>query len=206
MGCPHSQYDRDDLDRKTPDGYRDWADVSIVLNEMADTWSGFIAYAYDGPSDFDMMSGGPWNGVDVLTPTTDTYNFKMRLSSEGGSATTPRGGPTTTNNVGQRIATTTPPLRRCDEVEAELLSCCDVRLFHDDDMPSYRYEEADRCRRRSHSARWYAAAAMAAFALYWIIRRGPWRRDHAAANKGERGLAHHQNGDSGSKYSTIALS
>jgi len=29
---------------------------------------------------------------------------------------------------------------------------------------------------------------MAAFALYWIIRRGPWRRDRAAANKGERGL------------------
>ena len=109
MGCPHSQYDRDDLDRKTPGGYRDWADVSIVLNEMADTWSGFVAYAYDGPSDFDMMSDGPWNGVDVLTPTSDTYNFKMRLSSEGGSATTPRGGPTTTNNVGQRIVATPPP-------------------------------------------------------------------------------------------------
>ena len=198
MGCPHSQYDRDDLDRKTPDGYRDWADVSIVLNEMADTWSGFIAYAYDGPSDFDMMSGGPWNGVDVLTPTTDTYNFKMRLDSEGGSATTPRGGPTTTNNVGQRIATTTPPLRRCDEVEAELLSCCDVRLFDDDDMPSYRYEG-----RRSRSARWCAASATAAFALFWIIRRGPWRR----ANRGERG-PHHQNGgdDAGTKYGTIALS
>jgi hypothetical protein len=91
-------------------------------------------------------------------------------------------------------------------VEAELLSCCDVRLFDDDDMPSYRYEGADRRRRRSHSTRWYAAAAMAAFALYWIIRRGSWRRDRAAANKGERGLAHHQNGDGGTKYGTIALS
>ena len=183
MGCPHSQYDRDDPDRKTPYGYRDWADVSIVLNEMSDTWSGFVAYAYDGPSDFDMTSGGPWNGVDVLTPTADMYNFKMRLggSEGGGSATT----------------ASPPPLRRCDEVEAELLSCCDVRLFDDDDMPSYRYEG-----RRSRSARWCAASATAAFALFWIIRRGPWRR----ANRGERG-PHHQNGDdAGTKYGTITLS
>jgi len=119
MGCPHSQYDRDDPDRKTPHGYRDWADVSIVLNEMSDTWSGFVAYAYDGPSDFDMTSGGPWNGVDVLTPTADMYNFKMRLGgSEGrGSATTTTsrgGGPTTTtttttNDAGRRIVATPPP-------------------------------------------------------------------------------------------------
>jgi len=204
MGCPHSQYDGDDPVRKTPSGARDWADVSVVSNEMADTWSGYVAYAYDGPSDFDMMSGGPWNGVDVLAPTTDMYNFKMRLNED--VAMTPRGGggPTTkTNDVAAHGIVRTPPPRRCDEVEAELLSCCDVRLFDDDDMASFRYDEGADLR-LSHRARWYAAAAMAAFALCWIVRRGPWR---TGAARGERGGPHHQNGDGGgTKYGTIALS
>jgi hypothetical protein len=44
MGCPHSQFDRDDFRRKTPEGTRDWAQGSTVMNEMADSLSGFIAY------------------------------------------------------------------------------------------------------------------------------------------------------------------
>ena len=82
MGCPHSQYDRDDpIRRKRNGGTRTWADVSVVSNEMSDAWSGYVAYAYDGPPDFDMMGGGPWNGKDVLSPTSDMYNFKMTRTS-----------------------------------------------------------------------------------------------------------------------------
>ncbi|KAL7529084.1 hypothetical protein ACHAWF_002837 [Thalassiosira exigua] len=125
MGCPHSLFDRDDPIRKTAVGTRDWAQVSTVMNEISDTFSGFIAYAYDGPADFAMMSGGPWNGVDTLKPTEDLRRFKGQLDKYSGELLTDADGD---------IALP----RRCSSVESDLISCCDVRLFNDDMIQSFQ--------------------------------------------------------------------
>ena len=113
------------MERKTPEGTRDWRQVSIVMDEMADSWSGFVAYAYDGPDDFVMMSGGPYNGADILTPTKDFYNFKKQLDKVAGK----------TILVNDTKSDILP--RRCSHVETGLLMCCDLRLFNDDMIPSF---------------------------------------------------------------------
>ncbi|KAL3822842.1 hypothetical protein ACHAXA_011479 [Cyclostephanos tholiformis] len=221
MGCPHSQYDRDDPIRRTPRGTRDWVDVDVVSRDMYDSWSGYVAYAYDGPSDFAMTSGGPWNGMDVLIPTADMYNFKMRVAGtvDGGAAgattnttttNTKRGSPSGVDNddSSSRFAYGPPP-RRCDEVASELLSCCDVRVYDDGAMVSYRSDAGGaeaHDRHSSHLSRYAASAALAAFALYAIVRLGQWRSRHHPVGDDNARL-HHANGDDGgAKYGAITLS
>jgi len=50
---------------------------------MADSWSGFIAYTYDGQKDFVVFDGGQGNGKDILAPTkilrTSKINSKRFL-------------------------------------------------------------------------------------------------------------------------------
>jgi Glucanosyltransferase len=78
LGCSHLFFNRDTPELKTPEGTRDWTEIPVVLEDMQDTWSGFSAYAYWGNSQFNMMEGGPWNGVDVLEPTQDFENFQQQ--------------------------------------------------------------------------------------------------------------------------------
>uniref|UniRef100_A0A7S1CU88 Glycoside hydrolase family 5 domain-containing protein n=1 Tax=Skeletonema marinoi TaxID=267567 RepID=A0A7S1CU88_9STRA len=128
MGCPHQLFDRDDPLHRNVEGTRDWAQVQYVLNEMRDTWSGFIAYTYDGGgNDFNMFTGGPWDGRNVLQPSQDFWNFKEQLDK--------------LENV--------PPLlqqqdialpRRCSAVQADFISCCGgLRLFNDDKMQTFGF-------------------------------------------------------------------
>ena len=144
MGCPHSHFDRDDPKRRAPDGARDWKQISVVTNEMSDSWSGFVAYAYDGPEDFVMFSGGPWNGKDALSPTRDFYNFKMRLEEAAAMEAEvgdleERLGANSTDDVADGDETILP--RRCSAVESDLLDCCDLRLFNDDKIRSFQKVE-----------------------------------------------------------------
>jgi len=133
MGCAHSLFNRDN---HIADKNRDWKQVPVVLNDMADTWSGFSAYTYDGNPDFDMFRGGPWNGRDVLEPTQDFFNFCHQLEATGQAAL----------NSTQMKHEESPPL--CTDVRAEIQSCCDgvfsdhhVELYDVDKIPSYRHRE-----------------------------------------------------------------
>jgi hypothetical protein len=206
MGCPHSQFDRDDEERKTKEGtryvaflitgfandyqlirtsspicteyrHRDWAQIPIVLNEMGDSWSGFIAYTYDGPKDFVMFEGGAWNGKDVLTPTKDFENFKHQLkkiSRKDGSYL----NATEFDDSGFLPS-------RCDDVETELLSCCGVRLFNDDKMPSYASIIDVRTGRAATNSTWITLITflLALAAATWIQRRS-----RASSNEEGRSL------------------
>ena len=207
MGCPHSQYDRDDPFRKTPGGIRDWADVTIVEGYMSDTWSGYVAYAYDGPTDFVMTSGGPWNGIDVLDPTADMYNFKMRVDESSDADVAARNGDEASSSP--RVVLYIPP-RRCDDVIAELLSCCDVRVYDDDAMVPYTFDMAEsNDERLRYPYAGYALASLVVFVVCSAFARwGPWRRRrHPVGGDDHNMRLHHRNGDGGdAKYGAIALS
>lgn len=102
---------------------------------MADTWSGFCAYTYDGNPDFDMFHGGPWNGRDVLEPTQDFVNFGNQLATNA--------EPVYNDTL---VKETQVPL--CKDVLAEMLSCCDgvfedhhIELYNIDKIPSYRHQQ-----------------------------------------------------------------
>jgi hypothetical protein len=130
MGCPHSLFNRDN---DIADKGRDWKQVPVVLNEMADTWSGFCAYAYDGNAEFNMFDGGPWDGHTPLVPNEEFFRFQHQLDG-------PRQRNTTTTLLQKHER---PPM--CASVEAETSSCCDGAfqlgdggIFYDVDLiPSY---------------------------------------------------------------------
>lgn len=126
MGCPQSLFNRDNGLQRT----RDWKEVPVVLNQMADTWSGFCAYAYDGSPDFNMFDGGPWDGRAPLVPKDEFYLFRNQLRKHGEPNST---------EVAKR---TRPPT--CGSVATEMQSCCDgvfrvnnVTLYNVDKIPSY---------------------------------------------------------------------
>ena len=80
IGCSHYEFNKDTPELRTPEGTRDWKQLPVVLKEMNDTWSGFSAYTYDGNSLFGMMEKGkPWDGIHVLQPTDDFWNFQQQL-------------------------------------------------------------------------------------------------------------------------------
>jgi len=101
LGCSLQLYNKDN---GLPKGARDWSQLTAILGEengMVDEWSGFSAYAYDGPTYFQMMSGGPWDGVNVLKPKQDMINFgdalkeTSRISRSTSLPTKPAGTPPT---------------------------------------------------------------------------------------------------------------
>lgn len=133
MGCPHTLFDRDDPLHKTAEGTRDWAQTKYVINEMRDSWSGFIAYTYDGGgNDFNMFQGGPWDGRKIVEPTKDFWNFKDQLAK-----LPPDDMPPLLQKKEHDIALP----RRCSAVETDFISCCDLRLFNDDIIRSFRFSE-----------------------------------------------------------------
>lgn len=131
MGCAHSLFNRDN---DVADKSRDWKQILIVLNDMADSWSGFCACAYDGNVGFDMFDGGPWNGRDVLEPTQDFFNFQHQLAVN-------RGVPLNLTLINREME---PPF--CGDVMKEMQSFCDfvfqehhVELLDVDKIPSYQH-------------------------------------------------------------------
>ncbi|KAL3779783.1 hypothetical protein HJC23_006000 [Cyclotella cryptica] len=169
MGCPHSQFDRDDLERKTKEGTRDWAQIPVVLDDMGDSWSGFVAYTYDGPKDFIMFDGGEWNGKDVLTPTKDFENFKHQLKKISRYET---------NITLDEFDDGRFLPSRCDDVETDLLSCCGVRLFNDEKMPSYSHMIDVHTGREVNNNMWLTMAAfvLALGATFWIHKNSRAKR------------------------------
>jgi hypothetical protein len=130
MGCPHKLFDRDDPEHKTVAGTRDWAQIEFVVKEMRDTWAGFIAYTYDGENNFAMFEGGPWDGRHLLQPTQDFFNFKEQLDKI----------PIDMAPFEQERDNVLP--RRCSAVEADFISCCDLRLFNDDKIHTFALKSA----------------------------------------------------------------
>jgi hypothetical protein len=124
MGCSRGLFNKDNgLTRYD----RDWAQVPVVLSEMVDTFSGFCAYAYDGNPLFRMMNGNQaWNGHDVMDPSPDYDNFRHALESFHHTNATP---PVWT--------VTTPDRPVCDTVVSEFKTCCKLKLYPMEDMPSY---------------------------------------------------------------------
>lgn len=132
LGCPHYLYNRDN-GLKTPDGTRDWMEVPVILHEMADTWSGFIAYAYDGNPLFRMFGNKKWNGVDTLPPSQDFFNFRNQLEFEETKGST--------YDI-ETVADAHVLPRSCKDVELELLDTfellkADVKLSTVQDCPSF---------------------------------------------------------------------
>ncbi|KAL7438926.1 hypothetical protein ACHAXM_006584 [Skeletonema potamos] len=129
MGCPHKLFDRDDPLHRTVEGTRDWAQIKYVMNEMSDVWAGFIAYTYDGGgNDFAMFTGGSWDGLSVLQPTQDFWNFKEQLAKL----------PSDMTPLEQQHRQEQDILpRRCSAVETDFIECCDLRLFNDDKMHTF---------------------------------------------------------------------
>ena len=194
MGCPHSQFDsRDDLEQTTKMGTRDWKQISTVMNEMEDSWSGFIA-----------RSGGPWTGVDdVLKPTQDFYKFKKELDKIS-DMTKPGMIQSEEDDFDQLVDDDDDKdydsnkkliPRRCSNVEAELLQCCGLRLFNDDMIQSYAKtvdvtippkkitpqhhamlkptatDTAGDREGTNNNHGWYSILIVPAFALFLVIRR-----------------------------------
>ena len=147
---------------------RDWAQIPIVLNDMADSWSGFIAYTYDGPQDFTMFAGGPWDGKHILTPTKDFDNFQYQLNQVANVR------PNVTFDNGYEFLP-----RHCGDVEADLLSCCDVRLFSNNKMPSYANMIDPKTGRPTNHNMWLTMAAflIALGVTAWIQGRSRSKRN-----------------------------
>jgi Glucanosyltransferase len=158
LGCSHSYFNRDSPEVRTAEGTRDWTEVSVVLGEMVDTWSGYCAYAYWGNSLFNMMDGGPWNGIDVLTPTQDFINFQEQCALGARNGTVPLppqeylGSTQVTpgslhdlpmQNGGimeayyHRLAQDPNVSPSCHEVEEVLHKTCKLELYNLQDMPSF---------------------------------------------------------------------
>jgi hypothetical protein len=164
MGCPHKLFDRDDKLHRTVEGTRDWAQIKYVMNEMSDIWAGFIAYTYDGASDFDMFKGGPWDGRNVLQPTQDFWNFKEQLAKL----------PSDMSPLQQKHQQEHDILpRRCSAVEADFIECCDLSLVNDADMPVYVV--ADEITRSSETAKSFFTSArlvLVMLGVFFMLRRG----------------------------------
>jgi hypothetical protein len=109
MGCPQSLFNRDN---KFPDKTRTWKNIPVVLGNMSDSWSGFVAYAYDGSPDFNMMTGGPWNGKDVLQPKEEMFNFRDQLAEASSKI----------EDYSKTTEARKPPT--CESVAIEMETCC----------------------------------------------------------------------------------
>ena len=103
---------------------------------MSDIWSGFCAYAYYGNPSFRMFQGGPWRS-DPLDPTEDFYNFRKALEGEAE-------GKAATKKHKNSTFTLDPPLDferllapTCQQVEAQLKSCCGLDLYPYSEIQSY---------------------------------------------------------------------
>ena len=129
LGCGQNFFDRDNglgtpLEGSDHLKAREWKQVHVVETDMVDEFSGYLAYTYDGPIDFRMTTGGPWDGVHPLEFNLDMRNYLQALK-EASSASLP------VRNTGVAIAPT------CASVHEFLQSCCHLDLLDVDEVPSY---------------------------------------------------------------------
>jgi len=127
LGCSQILFNRDNKLGTTLDSERrarDWRQVATIEEKMVDDFSGYIAYAYDGPVDFRMTSGGPWDGIHPLTFNLDMENYLDALKNT--SNTLPHA---------KKSNFVLPPT--CETVKKTLQDCCNLDLLEVEDMPSY---------------------------------------------------------------------
>jgi len=142
LGCGQNFFDRDNgLGTPLETGYeylkaREWNQVHVVETDMVDEFSGYIAYAYDGPINFRMTSGGPWDGTHPLPFNRDMNNYLEALRNTSSSVDTvqlivPR------HYKGEMLHTRPPT---CEAVSEFLHNCCNLDLVDVNDIPSYFVE------------------------------------------------------------------
>lgn len=127
LGCSQILFNRDNhlgTILESQRRARDWRQVNVVETKMVHEFSGYIAYAYDGPVDFRMTTGGPWDGIHPLTFNLDMENYLQALTNTSANLLPP---PTPTTAVAPT----------CESVKEFLSSCCNLDLMDVEDMPSY---------------------------------------------------------------------
>ena len=130
LGCGQNFFDRDNglgtpLEGSDHLKAREWKQIQVVETNMVDEFSGYLAYAYDGPIDFRMTTGGPWDGVHPLEFNMDMRNYLQALK-ETSSASLPVG-----DTAGVAMAPT------CASVHEFLQNCCHLDLLDVNEVPSY---------------------------------------------------------------------
>ena len=134
MGCATSDFNRENGLPQV----RDWYQVSAVLDDMVDTWSGFCVYTYDGNVLFRMMNG-TWNGHDVLEPMADYDNFRYALQKYH------QDHPDTLRvNRTAMIMTMQMDRPSCEVVREQIHKDWKVKLYPLERMPSYYQRESHR--------------------------------------------------------------
>jgi len=133
-GCSKQLFNRDNgLERYV----RDWKQLSVILGpEMNSRWSGFVAYAYDGPPYFRMMADGPpWDGVHPLSlESQDAKNFLSELEKTAQDSNTD-------GTLVESGGAVSKPTVKCSKVLSDFKKCCELTLLPVDQVPSY-YTEA----------------------------------------------------------------
>jgi hypothetical protein len=129
LGCGQNFFDRDNglgtlLDGSDHLKAREWNQVQVVETNMVDEFSGYLAYAYDGPVDFRMTTGGPWDGVHPLEFNLDMNNYLQALKE--------------TSSALLRVRNTSVAAApSCATVHEFLQNCCHLDLLDVDEVPSY---------------------------------------------------------------------
>lgn len=130
LGCGQNYFDRDNglgtpLEGTVGLKAREWNQIHVVETEMVDTFSGYLAYAYDGPVNFQMTTGGPWDGVHPLEFNLDMTNYLHQLSQTSN---------TTLYATSDSSISAQPS---CDDIITILKDCCNLELLDVDSVPSY---------------------------------------------------------------------
>ena len=100
---------------------------------MNDTFSGFVAYAYDGNPMFTMTRDGPWRGQGTLQFSEDFENFKNQLAKidyDHLASSVNLHDEAFPNTVGSSKVT-------CEQVANTLKDATDVVLYAIENMPTY---------------------------------------------------------------------
>lgn len=177
IGCPTTLFNKEN-DHPLK-GARDWHQLPVVLHDMSDIMSGFVAYAYDGNPDFRMMnaSGGTWNGHEILPSGVDYDNFVEQLDQyHRTSRSVLHHNVSTVTPHRPQNKTTLPTHHRpqCTDVWRAFQQTFDVTLYPMERMPSYVG--------KPHYTAWImhvwlplAAVIAVPFVIMWWVR---WRRHH----------------------------
>ncbi|KAG7371115.1 glucanosyltransferase [Nitzschia inconspicua] len=141
LGCSQLLFDRDNGLRSPQNALSDptlsartWNELSVIEENMANVWSGYIAYAYDGPAGFRMTEGPPWDGTSTLTFNVDMRNFLQQLEQVATSAKIEQDK--NESNIDD-LFNLTVDFVPCEMAQEALSDCCSLRLATLDHMPSY---------------------------------------------------------------------
>mmetsp|Transcript_26930 Transcript_26930/g.59142 ORF Transcript_26930/g.59142 Transcript_26930/m.59142 type:complete len:534 (-) Transcript_26930:153-1754(-) len=142
MGCSKRDFNNDNpLVLEDLKHIRDWKQIPLVSSEdghMADLWSGFVAYAYDGGGVdvFRMMGDNTtkWNGKDTFHPSMEYNNFRHELSKVGNRTVMENSLPSS------KTVETKEPTLPCEQAVAKIQKYFGLKLYSLSRMPSHFHE------------------------------------------------------------------